>query len=606
MKNDRRMTMKKLLYFNFSALMIILFSSLMLFSSNAVTVCPNPGGHSFTNYINNNDATCIDNETRTAKCDYCDETDTEEIENSFSAHTYKTYLHPGGFNTDGYKSKVCTFCGETETIENYPAIKSVYFKPLSGARTYDGTEKKPEIIFEMNKGYKLTEGVDYTISYENNIAVGTAKAVITLKGNYKGVKELEFNIDPGYVKNVNIRYDGVKSIITWDEIPGVSKYLVELSNFSEDVPTVKKKVKTNSAEFDYLFPETLYFLSIYPYAGDAEPTELEFTTPNLEYYKVEYTGQEFKPSVDFGETAGYVENKDYTVTYQNNKAVGLGVAKVLFKKAEAVSFDLIFRILPKKVTGLKLSSCKTDKLTLSWSKVTGAQKYMIYQSTDGKAWKKVLTVSKNSAIIDSLKSGHNYQYKVRAYASSGYGAYSSVFRTQTLTSAPKNLKVLAVSKTAVKLSWSTVFGAISYEVYQSSDGKSWSKVLTVKSASATIKKLSAGRKYQYKVLSTCLTGKSAYSKVLKTQTLTSAPSIRLTSNKAKTVTVSWNKVTGAEKYIVYKSADGKKWEKYKTTAETSVTISKLTSGKKLYVRAVAVNAYAKNSANSAVKSVTVK
>ncbi|MGN1418610.1 MAG: fibronectin type III domain-containing protein [Acutalibacteraceae bacterium] len=599
--------MKKILYLNLLALTIILFSSLLFVSANAEAVCPNPGGHSFTNYINNHDATCIDNETRTAKCDYCDETDTEEIEDSLAEHTYQITVRQGGFNTAGYKRKTCTLCGASETVEEYPAIKNVRVNHnYSSECEYDGKAKEPEIVLELDKNYKLTEGVDYTVRYKNNVNVGTAKAVITLQGNYKGEKEVDFLIIPGYVQNVNIRYDGVKSIITWDPIPGVSEYLVTLSNYSEDVPTVSKRVKTNSAEFDYLFPETLYELSIYPYAEDAEATELEFITPNLEYDKIEYTGQELKPAVDFGETAGYVENKDYTVTYQNNKSVGLAVAKVTLKKANTVSFDLVFRILPKKVTGLKLSSCTTDKLTLSWSKVTGAQSYMVYQSTDGKSWKKVSTVSTNSAKISSLKSGQNYQYKVRAYASSGYGAYSSVFKTQALTSAPKNLKVLAVSTTSIKLSWSTVFGALSYEVYQSTDGKKWSKVSTVKTNGATISKLSAGKKYQYKILSTCLTGKSAYSSVLKTQTLTSAPSIKLTSTKAKTATVSWSKVSGAAKYIVYKSKDGKKWEKYSTTTKTSVTISKLTSGKKLYVRVVAVNAYAKNSANSAVKSVTVK
>ncbi len=597
--------MKKLLHLTFSVLTMILFSSLLLFTVNAATVCPNPGGHSFTRYINNHDATCIDNETRTAKCDYCEETDTEEIENSLADHTYKIEVYPGGFNDRGYKIKRCTLCGAGEMIEEYPAIKRAYVEFTECI--YDGKAKEPGIVFEVDKNYKLTEGVDYTVSYKNNVNVGTAKAVITLTGNYQGTKELEFLIVPGYMKNVNIRYDGVKSIITWDAVPGVSEYLVELSNYSEDVPAVKKKVKTNSAEFDYLFPETLYELSIYPYAqGAAEATELAFITPNLEYNSIVYTGQELKPSVDFGETAGYVENEDYTVTYRDNRSVGLATARVAFKEARSVSFDLVFRILPKKVTGLKLSSCTTDKLSLSWSKVTGAKNYMVYQSTDGKAWKRVATVSTNSAKISSLKPGQKYQYKVRAYASSGYGAYSSVFKTQALTSAPKNLKVLATSTTAVKLSWSTVFGALSYEVYQSSDGKSWKKVATVKSSGATISKLSAGKKYQYKILSTCLTGKSGYSTVLKTQTLTSAPSIRLTSAKAKTATVSWSKVPGAVKYIVYKSNDGKKWEKHGTTTGTSVTISKLTSGKKVYVRVTAVNAYAKNSAYSAVKSITVK
>lgn len=51
-----------------------------------LTEIPSFGGHSFTNYVADNNATCTTNETETAKCDRCDATDTREIADSAIGH----------------------------------------------------------------------------------------------------------------------------------------------------------------------------------------------------------------------------------------------------------------------------------------------------------------------------------------------------------------------------------------------------------------------------------------------------------------------------------------------------------------------------------------
>ncbi|MCM1335718.1 MAG: leucine-rich repeat domain-containing protein [Bacteroides sp.] len=109
-----------------------------------------PLGHSYTNYVPNNDATCTENGTETAKCDNCDETDTREIENSATGHsfdttwskdeTYHWYAATCGHNDQtkdkaehtwndgeettpatctekGVKTLTCTVCGATKTEE---------------------------------------------------------------------------------------------------------------------------------------------------------------------------------------------------------------------------------------------------------------------------------------------------------------------------------------------------------------------------------------------------------------------------------------------------------------------------------------------------------
>ena len=53
---------------------------------------------------------------------------------------------------------------------------------------YTGSEIKPDVKITAKDGdYKLVEGTDYEVSYEKNTDFGTAKVVVTGKGNYAGL-----------------------------------------------------------------------------------------------------------------------------------------------------------------------------------------------------------------------------------------------------------------------------------------------------------------------------------------------------------------------------------------------------------------------------------
>ena len=89
---------------------------------------------------------------------------------------------------------------------NYTGKKVIKFKILprdiSGLsysaisnRKYTGKQIKPAVT--VKHGTKtLKAGTDYTVSYTNNINVGTATVTITGKGNYTGKKVIKFRILP--------------------------------------------------------------------------------------------------------------------------------------------------------------------------------------------------------------------------------------------------------------------------------------------------------------------------------------------------------------------------------------------------------------------------
>ena len=65
----------------------------------------------------------------------------------------------------------------------------------NSAITYNaGNEIKPDVQVLSDNGTQLTKGVDYDLSYENNVNVGKATVNITFKGNYTGTRSVNFNI----------------------------------------------------------------------------------------------------------------------------------------------------------------------------------------------------------------------------------------------------------------------------------------------------------------------------------------------------------------------------------------------------------------------------
>ena len=127
-----------------------------------------------------------------------------------------------------------------------------------------------------------------------------------------------------------------------------------------------------------------------------------------------------------------------------------------------------------KVKSLKVSKTSSSYIKLTWKKVKGAEGYKVSYSADGKKWTTVKT-DKASYTVKKLKSGKDYQVKVRAYAGSNQGSYSSVVKTATKVAAGK-LKALKSAKSGtLTVTWTKLSGADGYQLYLSTSKKFTSK-----------------------------------------------------------------------------------------------------------------------------------
>ena len=266
------------------------------------------------------------------------------------------------------------------------------------------------------------------------------------------------------------------------------------------------------------------------------------------------------------------------------------------------------------VTGGKDSQ---GRPTLKWNAVSGAAKYEVYRSysENGTYTKYSTTTGTSYTNTGYIENGNTYYYKVRALDANGTaGAWSSVVSVtyKQILSAP-TVTGGNDAQGRPTLKWKAVSGAAKYEVYRarSKDGD-YIKYSTVTGTSYTnTSYIENGNTYYYKVRALNANGTAgAWSSVVSVtykQTL-SAPSVTGGNDAQGRPTLTWNAVSGAAKYEVYRarSKDGD-YIKYSTVTGTSYTnTSYIENGNTYYYKVRALKSDGTAGPWSSVVSVTYK
>lgn len=343
------------------------------------------------------------------------------------------------------------------------------------------------------------------------------------------------------LKNVNACSNGDTVSITWDEVPGAEKYVVTRTyvlngNVIEDdfEKIVDRNIYTTESN-----PERIYEYTVRPY--------LERKTSD----KVEKF---------YGESQG--------------KNVCVMTAP---KNVKAVVNDY-------------------ETATISFSEVEGATSYLIYRMADGDSeYQKIGTVNAGTCTYKDtgLITGKKYSYRVEAYKNSNslisVGIMSSEASVTTTLEKPAAITAVSRSYNSIKLTWNKVAGAEQYEVYRSTTKTgTYTKVATVSKTTYTDKKLETNKKYYYKVVAVRGTQVSADSKVVQKKAVPAATSaITITNSKYKQLTIEWKKVSGATKYVLYRSKKPSSgFKKLKSQKTTSYVDSNVKVGTLYYYKVV--------------------
>ena len=299
------------------------------------------------------------------------------------------------------------------------------------------------------------------------------------------------------------------------------------------------------------------------------------------------------------------------VTYRNGKT-----GKITFE-GQPFDEDIEKLAVSTSLVAVGLNPVPALKITtsaghpkLSWNTVPGAAKYWIYRSTDGKTFKYYDSTKSTSYTNNSTNIGTTYYYKIKAVDSSGTTDYSAVKSIKCTPAAPS----LSISRVngKPKLSWKAVSGATKYWIYRSTDGKNFKYYDSTTKTGYTNSGAASGTKYYYKVKAVAVVnGKnvaSSYSYAKSMVCTPATPNVSITSANGKPK-LSWNAVSGATKYWIYRSTDGKNFKYYDSTTKTTYTNNSTTVGTRYYykVKAVVVdNGTSYASAFSSAKSMTVR
>ena len=126
-------------------------------------------------------------------------------------------------------------------------IKSIANAKVTGLKSkyYSGKAIKQKPVVKLGKK-TLKEGKDYTVSYKNNKAIGTATVTIKGKGAYKGSVKATFKICPKKTTLNKATSPKSKQLkVTYSKVKGVTGYQIK---YSTSKKFTKKTTETVSSK----------------------------------------------------------------------------------------------------------------------------------------------------------------------------------------------------------------------------------------------------------------------------------------------------------------------------------------------------------------------
>ena len=458
--------------------------------------------------------TCTATGVRTYTCTTCGAKKTETINKL--AHSYKQYVTPATTSADGSITKKCTACGYSPSKSKIYKITSVSLS--STVFTYSGNNITPSVTVKNSKNNKLVKGKDYKVIYPtNSVNVGRYSVKIQFIGNYSGTVNKYFDIVP-IITSLTNTTGGIK--LSWNKVDGAYGYRL--------------------------------------------------------YYKPASGGwKRFKDTTATSFTdSGVVPNKTETYTI-----------RCLDKNGNTIS-GFYSKGWSKKYTPVAPTISKLDNtssgIKLTWNKIAGVYGYRLYYKTSSGGWKRFKDTTATSFTDSGVVPNKTETYTIRCLDKNGNtisGFNSNGWSIKYVPVAP-TISKLENTSSGIKLSWNKVTGVYGYRIYQKTSN-GWKRIKDTTATSFTDSAVSANQTKTYTIRCIDKNGNtvSGYnSKGWSKKYTESTPSISKLENTSGGIKLSWNKVTGAYGYRLYrKTSSG--WKRIKDTTATTYTDSAVKSGR---------------------------
>lgn len=357
--------------------------------------------------------------------------------------------------------------------------------------TYTGRAVTPDILAKI-ENYRLVLGKDYTLSYSNNINVGTATITITGIGSVTGIRVIEFKIIPkansftsySKPKKTSLRLD-------WTKASGISGYKIYVYDSTVKKYVLKKTINNPNTVYctvkglkagnTYSFKIATYLtVDGADYISNLSVNALETMTVPADSKIVQLIGKNHSVQIRWKKingASGYIIYR-----YKKNSKKFVRIAKIKgntkftytnknLKKSKTYKYKVIaYKQLNGKTLKGKISA-KKSVLTLSFRwpvpgfyyiSQTFNNKSSMYASgnhsgTDiaskGKSIKGAKIIATRGGKVDSINKGckHNYGKTRSCGCGGGFGNYVAVRSTFKIDGKKVTLRVIYGHMTSVKV-----------------------------------------------------------------------------------------------------------------------------------------------------------
>ena len=262
--------------------------------------------HSYTKTVLSN-ATCTTAGTVKYTCS-CGDSYTETI--PATGHKSSGWIvdKAASIGVKGSKHRECTVCKKVLETAEIPALSRISISKASvtlstSTYAYNGKAKTPSVTVKIG-GKTLKKDTDYTVSYSNNIKVGTAKVTITGKGNYTGTISKTYSIKNDFKKatvsgistkaftgknitqSITVKYNGktlkngTNYTVSYSSNKNIGTATVKIAGKGSYTGTITKTFKINPAkqEIQKLTAKSKAFFIDWAQKGSATGYEVQYAT----------------------------------------------------------------------------------------------------------------------------------------------------------------------------------------------------------------------------------------------------------------------------------------------------------------------------------------
>lgn len=371
---------------------------------------------------------------------------------------------------------------------------------------YSGSELTPSVTIAG-----LTEGVDFEVTYEDNIHPGTAYVTIT------GIGECTGSITMTTFTITRAENTWTTPLSCADITVGESPKPTAKARFGQVSFAYSSEENGEWASEAPTKPGTWYVQASVPetedYTGLSSVVSFQIkpgklTGVSATGYSGYYDGRAHSITVTApsGTTLTWATSKDGSYTSKKPSYKQPGKYTIYYKASKdgytPVTGSATVKIMLTRPS-VSLSNSATG-ITIKWSKVNGAAGYYLYQKTSN-GWKRIKTITSGTTTSwthTKRTNGAKYTYTVKAYYKKTCSTYISgktIYRVVRPTIS--SLKNSAAKKMTVK--WNRNSKASGYQIQYSTSSKfSKAKTVTIagsKTLTRTFSSLTKGKRYYVRV-----------------------------------------------------------------------------------------------------------